>query len=160
MLKTYPTLQEHWFLVTYMRLMLGMLWQKSILLCSCFWMPPLLLTPRPKNHISDRNVNSCFRWPFCWYSSQIPFHRSLFWRESPCGRGSVLSESGLSQKAGRSWHLQQCRKKVQYSIPCSYQQEARSKLTGWVSGTTKERGTNFVINTDSLPTGKLYNMSH
>ena len=36
MLKTYPALQEYWFLVTYMKLTLGMLRRKSILLCSAF----------------------------------------------------------------------------------------------------------------------------
>lgn len=37
----------------------------------CFWMSPPFLTPRTKNHISDRIINSIFNWPFLWYSSPL-----------------------------------------------------------------------------------------
>lgn len=83
-----------------MQLTLGITWQKSILLCSAFkYHHPF--SPQEQRTTPLTELLILLSLTFSQLP-QSPFCRSLFWGWCPWGTGSVLSESGLSQRAGRA----------------------------------------------------------
>lgn len=124
----------------------------------CFWMPLPFLTPRSKQHISDRNVNSIFVDLFPGTPVKFLFTDLYLQRISLWHRLGIIWIWPFSE----SRHIMTLAtvQKEAIILHTLLLATRHRKKFDWVGLRHHKRKTNFVINAESLTVSKLHNTSH